>query len=299
MKIVTWNVRGLGQQPKRNAVKGLVLKHSPIVLALIETKQPEPTLQLIHQIWGKRHTQWVSLPANGASGGIWVVWISMDHSLISSHIGVFSVTILLSSVPDGIPWKFKAIYGPNSASLKHSWWSELDYVAALLQPISCLGGDFNVTRWSYERNSLTPISQDMRDFADFISRNELIDILLQGNHFTWSNHALPSQNLIASWSHALVLPKPISDHCPIFLDTNIVRRGSKPFRFELAWLEEASLTTMIPTWWDSLSSHVRGRAGYILQTKIQLLKASIKIGAKLYLETILKSNPTSWIPSKD
>ncbi|KAL4204912.1 hypothetical protein AMTRI_Chr01g134570 [Amborella trichopoda] len=238
MKIVTWNVRGLGQQPKRNAVKDLVLKHSPTILALIETKQPEPTLQLIHQIWGKRPTQWVSLPANGASEGIRVIWNPLDHSLISSHIGVFSVTILLSSVPDGIPWKFTAIYEPNSTSLRHSLWSELDYVEALPQPIWCLGGDFNVTRWSYARNSLTPISQDMRDFADFISRNEFIDIPLQGNRFTWSNHAQnPSLSKLdrflfsTNWeeqfpgSHALVLPKPISDHCPIFMDTNTVRRG--------------------------------------------------------------------------
>ncbi|KAL4196469.1 hypothetical protein AMTRI_Chr04g246320 [Amborella trichopoda] len=270
MKIFTWNIRGLGQQSKKNAVKGISLKHSPFVLALVETKQPKPTLQLIHQIWGKKPTQWVALPAKGASGGIWVVWNPLEHTLISSHLGDYSVTILLSSIPDGSPWKFTAVHGPNSSLLRHRLWSEL-----------CLGGDFNVTRWSHERNTSTSISQDMRDFADFITKNELIDIPLQDSQFTWSNHSpnpslskLDSFLFFTNWdelfsgSLALALPKPTIDPCPILLDTNVVQRGPKPFRFELAWLEEAFLFTLIPIWWDFFSPQVRGRAGYRLQTKI-------------------------------
>ncbi|KAL4198843.1 hypothetical protein AMTRI_Chr03g142070 [Amborella trichopoda] len=281
MKIVTWNIRGLGQQSKKNVVKDLSLKHSPTPLALIKTKQPEPTLQLIRQIWGKKPTQWVALPANGASGGIWVIWNPSEHTLISSHLGNYSMTILLSSIPDGLTH-------PRSDT-----WSDLDHVAALPHPSRCLGGDFNVTRWSYERNSSTSISQDMRNFADFITSNELIDIPLQGSRFTWSNHS-PNPSLsklnrfpfFTNWeesfsgSLALVLPKPTSDHCPILLDTNVVHRGPTPFKFELAWLEEASFLTLIPTWWASFSPQVRGRVGYSLQSKIQLLKASLNTWSK-------------------
>ncbi|KAL4204495.1 hypothetical protein AMTRI_Chr01g110160 [Amborella trichopoda] len=261
MKIVTWNIRELGQQSKKNAVKDISLKHSPTVLVLVETKQPEPTLQLIRQIWGKKPTQWVALPAKGASGVIWVVWNPLEHTLISSHLGDYSVSILLSSIPDGSPWKFTAVYGANSSSLKHRLWFELDHVAALPHPSWCLGGDFNVTRWFHERNTSTSISQDMRDFADFITKNELIDIPLQGSQFTWSNHS-PNPSLskldrflfsinwdeLFSGSLALALPKPTLDHCSILLDTNTVQRGPKPFRFELARLEEASLSTLMPIW---------------------------------------------------
>ncbi|KAL4180048.1 hypothetical protein AMTRI_Chr13g90220 [Amborella trichopoda] len=129
----------------------------------------------------------------------------------------------------------------------------------------------------------------MRDFSYFISRNELLDIPLQGSDYTWFNHAAESSLskldrflLSPNWeeqfpgSFALALPKPTSDRCPILLDTIAVRRGPKPFRFELAWLQEEFLTTVIPTWWNSLQSQVKGRAGYRLQTKIQLLKASLK-----------------------
>ncbi|KAL4182307.1 hypothetical protein AMTRI_Chr12g241850 [Amborella trichopoda] len=181
----------------------------------------------------------------------------------------------------------------NSAALRHRFRSELDHVAALPQLFLCLGGDFNVTRWSYERNASTSISQGMRDFAYFISRNELLHIPLQGSRYTWSNHAPePSPSkldrflLSLNWeeqfprSFASALPKPISDHYPIILDTTTIRRGPKPFRFELAWLQKESLSTLIPTWWNSFSSQVKGRAGYRLRTKIQLLKASLKTWSK-------------------
>ncbi|KAL4190676.1 hypothetical protein AMTRI_Chr07g76910 [Amborella trichopoda] len=56
----------------------------------------------------------------------------------------------------------------------------------------------------------------------------------------------------------------------------MICRGPKPFRFELAWLEEQSLLTLIPSWWNSFSSQVSGREGFKLQSKLQLLKKSLK-----------------------
>ncbi|KAL4184243.1 hypothetical protein AMTRI_Chr10g90 [Amborella trichopoda] len=133
----------------------------------------------------------------------------------------------------------------------------------------------------------------MRDFADFIAKNELINTPLQGSCFTWSNHSpnpslskldcfLFSTNCEESFpgSLALALPKPTSDHCPILQDTNAVHIRPKPFRFELAWLEETSLLALLPTWWASFSPLVRGRAGYKRQTKLQLLKGSLKTWSK-------------------
>ncbi|KAL4187460.1 hypothetical protein AMTRI_Chr09g19110 [Amborella trichopoda] len=272
MKILIWNVRGLGQSSKKSVVKDLTSKLCPTVLALLETKLPKPNLQLIRQVWGRRPSQWVSLPANGASGGIGVVWDPSDFTLNSSFIGEFSVTILLSSISDGVPWKFPAVYGPTSPTLRCILWSELGHVVSLAYPIWCLGGDFNVIRW---------------DFSDFISRTELLDIPLQGYCFTWSNHATnPTlsklDSLSLNWeeyfsrSSSLALPKPTSDHCPILLDTIVVQRGPMPFRFDLHWLQEKDFLTFLETWWNSPASQVSGRAGYILQTKLQILKTSLK-----------------------
>ncbi|KAL4191825.1 hypothetical protein AMTRI_Chr06g190990 [Amborella trichopoda] len=307
MNILTWNIRGLGQSFKWEAAKDMTAKHLTSILALIETKQPDPTLQLIRHVWGRRPWQWASLPVAGALGGIWVVWNPSDHLLLLSHIGEYSVIVLLSHISNGFPWKFSGIYGPNSTSLRALLWAELDFIASLPHSAWYLGGDFNITRWSHERNSNSIISQGMMDFSDFISRNELLEIPLQGNRFTWSNHSSqPSLSkldrllLSSNWeeqfpgTHALAIPKPTSDHCPILLDTLAVRRGLKPFRFELAWLEENSLSTLIPTWWNSFSPWFWVELSIGSKPKYNFSKPLSKPGVVLSGELL----PNQVLPSK-
>ncbi|KAL4187680.1 hypothetical protein AMTRI_Chr09g40190 [Amborella trichopoda] len=221
MKILSWNIRGLGHSAKRHAVKDVTSRHLPAILALSETKLLAPTLSQIRQVWG-RPCQWVALPALGALGGIWVIWNPSEHSLVSSHLGEFSVSLFLSHISDDLHWKVSAIYGPCSPALHPRLCSELDLVASLPHHIWCLGGDFNITRWSSERNSNSSISQGMNDFSDFMSRQELLDVPLQGCRFTWSNHSpQPSLSKLArflfsvDWeetfpsSHAMALAKPL------------------------------------------------------------------------------------------
>lgn len=43
----------------------------------------------------------------------------------------------------------------------------------------------------------------------------------------------------------LALPKPISDHCPILLNSECERWGPSPFRFELMWLEEEHFSELV------------------------------------------------------
>ncbi|KAL4189345.1 hypothetical protein AMTRI_Chr08g165000 [Amborella trichopoda] len=183
--------------------------------------------------------------------------------------------------------------GPKSSSLGPSLRSELDRMSSLTHPVWCLGGDFNVTRWSFGRNTSSLFTQEMRDFSDFISRNELLDIPLQGSKFTWSNHSSnPTLSKLdrfltsVDWDEkipkttSLTLPKPTSDHCPILLDTNAIPKGPCPFRFELHWLQDSNLFPLVQSWWTSFASQGSGRAGFKLQTKIQLLKSALKSWSK-------------------
>ncbi|KAL4201458.1 hypothetical protein AMTRI_Chr02g258770 [Amborella trichopoda] len=297
MKLLVWNVRDLGSRSKKDAVMDLTSKHSPTILALVETKPPHLDLLLIRQVWGRKPSQWVSLAANGASGGIWVVRNTTGRTLTSSYIGDFSDTILLTSTSDGIPWKFSAIYGPNSSNNRERFWNELDLVASLSNPIQCLGGDFNVTRWAHERNSSSSSSQGMRDFLEFINQNELLDIPLQGCKFPFSLH----WEELFPRSLAQAQPKPTSDHCLILLDTEAVKRGPRTFRFELLWLQEESLPSLIPAWWPSYSSLISGRAGFILQLELQLLKGSLKSWSKSIPRnfSLIKTSQLATIQSLD
>ena len=55
-----------------------------------------------------------------------------------------------------------------------------------------LFGDFNVVRYPCERLGCDSFSPAMFAFSDFIDRNCLVDLPLQGASFTWFRDSIPS-----------------------------------------------------------------------------------------------------------
>ena len=55
----------------------------------------------------------------------------------------------------------------------------------------CLGGDFNVTRFSSERSGASRHRSAMREFSDFVSEQGMMDLPLVGGAYTWSNSQDP------------------------------------------------------------------------------------------------------------
>lgn len=68
IKILTWNVRGMGNRDKRMAIcKGFV------GAVIQETKIEAITDQIVADIWGSPSKDWVALPSWGASRGILLI----------------------------------------------------------------------------------------------------------------------------------------------------------------------------------------------------------------------------------
>ena len=70
------------------------------------------------------------------------------------------------------------------------------------------------------------------------------------------------------------LPRPISDHFPILLDSDGVRTGPFPFCFELMWLKFRGFKELLKGWWQNLK--FRGSFSYILAAKLKALKGILK-----------------------
>ena len=46
-----------------------------------------------------------------------------------------------------------------------------------------------------------------------------------------------------------VLPRVISDHCPLLLEAGVVRRGRNAFKFKNMWLKAEGFVDRVQHWW--------------------------------------------------
>ena len=68
MKIVSWNVRGLGGLEKRKEVRDLVREKTPFIMCIQETKIQSCDDFMCSSIWGAQPHAFSFRPSNGASG---------------------------------------------------------------------------------------------------------------------------------------------------------------------------------------------------------------------------------------
>jgi len=69
MKLISWNVRGLGGVEKRKEVRNLVAEKRTFILCLQETKQAACDYILGMSLWGDSNHAYSYRPSVGASGG--------------------------------------------------------------------------------------------------------------------------------------------------------------------------------------------------------------------------------------
>lgn len=49
-----------------------------------------------------------------------------------------------------------------------------------------------------------------------------------------------------------VLPRPTSDHNPVFLETRSISKGPNLFRFENIWLKVVGFKEIMQIWWSGM-----------------------------------------------
>lgn len=72
MKIISWNVRGLGSYKKNTSVKDTFRKYTPDIVMLQETKKMETSRKCLTSIWEIKNIEWISSPAGGGVHANWL-----------------------------------------------------------------------------------------------------------------------------------------------------------------------------------------------------------------------------------
>ena len=191
------------------------------------------------------YASWEALPAVNTVGGIILMWDKRVLEKLDVHIGEYLVSCQWRSLDDGFVWIGTGVYGANLDSMHSYFWDELLGVWNHWSAPWCLFGDFNVVQYPRKRLGCTSFTSVMTDFSDFIDMTNLIDLPLLGGPFTWcSGSDLPSMSridrvlVLADWEdHFLdvcqkLLPRPISDHSPLLVESDGMARGRSAFKFE-------------------------------------------------------------------
>lgn len=74
MKIITFNIRGLGGLVKKKEIQKVVREQKPDLLCVQETKIGVVDRLICAQLWDCDDFQWVFKSANGSTGGLLMAW---------------------------------------------------------------------------------------------------------------------------------------------------------------------------------------------------------------------------------
>ncbi|XP_076948864.1 uncharacterized protein LOC143621271 [Bidens hawaiensis] len=206
MNLISLNIRGPGNQGKKDWVRNLRALHQVSFIMLQEIQFASLESVNLDGFWGTRdyRSEWVE--ATGCSGGLISLW---DAKL-------FNATSLLKN----------RYYLLVSGVCKSS------------------GKEINFLNRERRNSKFNVVST--REFNDFIEDAGLHEFALKGRKFTFCScdklsridRFLVCWRFMNDWPNAeyRALAKEKSDHCPLLLKTVSKNFGPKPFHFLNSWL---------------------------------------------------------------
>ncbi|KAH7687154.1 Exodeoxyribonuclease III protein [Dioscorea alata] len=268
MKVLSWNVRGLGRPSKRHLINDFLTSTKADLVCLQETKLQELHTSMWKSIGSRHLDSFHFLPASGTSGGIIMAW---DKNLLSGsliHSGVFSLTLEFSNRLDNSVWLCTSVYGPNARSLRSDFWNELRLIRNLRSSPWVICGDFNVMFSLNDKNTEIHNLGDLVNAQIFLNELNLIDPPLHGRGFTWTNG-----QEVPIWER---LDRFLFSQC---WSTTFPKFGALPsrprtFRFEKSWYSDENVGALIQNWWSEINPV--GCGAFILSKKLMFLKGKLR-----------------------
>ncbi|XP_059074891.1 uncharacterized protein LOC131874942 [Cryptomeria japonica] len=292
MKILSWNVRGLGAPDKRRMVKHHLSNTSCDIIMLQETKlsceEGERFVRYCKR-WEGRFQM-----AEGNSGGLGIVW-NPDKVLITEVSGNKNwMTCMAHNRDRKYGVRIWNVYGPTGSDEKTKLWGELeDSILKCTDKKFIVGGDFNaILDLTEKRGGSNRISKEMLEFKNFVRRIEATDCIPVEGWFTWTNRRQGFTNIAERLDRFLVgegwilegiptiastLPISTSDHYPLQMDIGTATQGGGGyFKFQNMWWREKSLKSQLEQWWMECK-HIQGTPSFCFVKKLLFVKNKLKI----------------------
>ncbi|XP_071694772.1 uncharacterized protein [Rutidosis leptorrhynchoides] len=245
------NSQGFGVDGKFGWVKNLCCNDRPDIAVFQETKCNIVEDRWVQSLWGSDAFGFVQKESVGNSGGMLIIWDSSRFKVNNAVGNSFFMAISGTWVGSGNGSMIVNVYGPHNDRDKKELWASLDNLLSGNDLPCVICGDFNEVRFSSDRlNSIFNHSR-ARIFNDFINRNSLVEVPLNGKRFTRIcdngvkfsklDRFLINEDFMNLWEDLSVvaLDRKRSDHCPLVLRDKIMDFGPKPFKvFDEWWNKE-------------------------------------------------------------
>ncbi|XP_057730504.1 uncharacterized protein LOC130945825 [Arachis stenosperma] len=228
MSFASWNVRGLAGIGKLSMVKSFRKKFNVQILGLVETKKEVVTKFDVVQLWGNDVVGWEFVKAEGASGGLLLMWDATVFKLSNCYKGVRWLCADGVLLKNNFRCAFCVVYGEHVREDKLVVWEELSFLAGLCQVPFCFMGDFNEIIQVEERQGAVSLPRSATEFKSWIHDMELVDIGLIDRRFTWFrgqscnriDRVLVSLEWLEEFPETRLIggPRGLSDHCPLILN---------------------------------------------------------------------------------
>lgn len=141
--IVVWNVRGVNNPAKRNAINNIISSSGRCVVCLQETKVQDMNPAVVRQCLGPAFDVFFCVPAIGTRGGVLLAAKSACVQLTNPHTTANTVTAWVQ-FQDATGWWITGVYGPQEDNEKVAFIHELKDVRDLHAGTWMIAGDFNL-----------------------------------------------------------------------------------------------------------------------------------------------------------
>ncbi|KAG5609575.1 hypothetical protein H5410_020856 [Solanum commersonii] len=201
------------------------------------------------QLWDCRWFKCGYLEAQGACGGIVILWDSRVWKGELVTKGTYSISYKFEAVQESFNRCLTRVYAPHTRVDKNDCWEEILVAKGLMKGpwVSC--GYFNTIKHIVEKRNCSRITNIMRDFSEWIEDMWLHDPHLNSGKFTWfkeiNHYSMARLDIFLFYNDTeeafkdirqRILPRANSDHTPISLDCGNWNHKKSYFKFENWWL---------------------------------------------------------------